>query len=247
MVYRILRHGACAWVLVAIACGCPARAPAQCSDNEIIAVFIVDGVIVGEQPSVRNLYVMNHNTETFPSDEEMIASIGASALVGPISNIAEFDAFTVFYAPPSDFGYEAIIDHRSGGIMYKSPLSWFSVIDVEIPQGSNYEWNIDQGSLAPTPAAIGVATSAYWYTWYGVPETLAQGLVTYLRGSDVLKSFGLCGDYNTFCYFSHPAPGNAFYLPYAVVVVNGFCGGPWNGAPVAIEALSWGSVKIIYR
>ena len=226
----------------------PAQVFAQCSQDEVLAVFIIDGVKSGEQPSIRDLYVMTHGAETNPSDEEMIDSLGASYLVGTISNIAEFEAFTVFYARPMDFGYAAIVDHRSGGIMYEDPLGWFAGgEDVAFPPGSNYSWNIDESDLAPTPAAIGVAADADWPLGFGEPEVLAQGIIDYVRGSDVVKSIGTCGPYNILCYFSFPAPGGGYPPPYGVVVVNGHCGPPWGGAPVAVEAESWGSIKALYR
>ena len=242
------RSGVGLLVLLGLCCQiCPPESLAQCSPEEKVATFVVEGVLAGEEMSLSRLFVATHGDESYPSDEQMIESIGFS-YPHSIWKLVEFEKHSVFYAAPFDFGVEAIIDRRSGAIAYHASIAWWGGGSIQFPASSNHGWSIDSSNTASPPATISVAADAYWYAeGNGEPQDIATSILEYLRTTDVFESFASCGDYSAVCYLAVPGPQGFPDPPYAVVVVNGHCGPPWNDAPVSTESASWGSVKGLFR
>ena len=233
-------------VFVLLVAAWPVCLAAQCSLTEQIATFVVTGVEAGSELQVTTLFVLEKAADTFPTDEQMISSIGFFA-PNNIQKIDEFEAFSVFSAEASDSGVDAIIDRRTGAVVYRASIEWWVAGTIQTPEVSNFEWASDESGLAPPPLSVDVSSGLHWYSvYFGDPQVLSQAVVDLLRTTDTVKSFGACGDYQVLCYFTN-LWGQGTTALYAIVVVYGACGPPWNGSPVGTETTTWGTVKALYR
>jgi hypothetical protein len=69
-----------------------------------------------------------------------------------------------------------------------------------------------------------------------------------IRGTDVMHSFGGCGEYTATGVIYTPTvgaldPGAA----QLAIVVEGQVGAPWNDQSLAVESFSWGGLKAVFR
>lgn len=135
----------------------------------------------------------------------------------------------------------------SGAIAYSALKNWWADPIVTIPTSSNFD--LPTSSLLPEnpPESIQSAVDPYWYNYQGTPETIIDSVSDFVLKTDVLVSFSQCGPYRVMIYLSNPSPQGYLLGHWAVVVVSGHCGPPWNYAPVSAENMSWGQVKALYR
>ena len=232
----------------------PGMATAQCSEEEMAAVFIVSGIYPGTSLQIEMLHLHRVGEATYPDEQQLLDAINAVqpgdyylqvGLVGPLYH---------YFNEPMDFGGVAIIDSRDGVVTFAGTVVYMGVGEPSFPVVSTHNWNALAGSLAAPPDSLGVMNNLFWpddFDWesqYGSEVGIAGSVLDLLRQLDVLHSFAQCGDYSAISYVYTPSVG-VIQPTYAqcVVVVRGSCGPPWNGAPISIESQSWGRVKGLFR
>jgi len=247
-------------VILAIAIQVFANAPlahSQCSDNEYTAVFVVSGIYPGTNLQLDLLSVIPVGESTYPSDEEITATIAAlqpSYMYQQTEFIEQSGHFYQYFQDPGDFGSVALVDSRDGAIVFAAPVIWMGSQEINTPSQSTHEWNLDPLFEATPPQSIEIMSNLYWVDhegWqsiYGTPEGITNSAIEFLRQTDVLFSFGQCGPYEVVSYIYTPWVGNTWPdLAKCIIVVNGKCSPPWSDGAVAVEAQSWGSVKALFR
>ena len=232
--------------LLLLTLGFASSALADCSETEMSAVFLISGVHDLEM-SVDVLAVSPVGEATYPDMTTINASLQAiMPSVPPLfSHRGTFGNIGVFSVDPMDFGATALVDMRDGQVLFGGTVVWAGQGEVVHPAASTHEW-----FLRPYPA-IG---PGYLYIipseWpsdeeidYFVDDGLAQILAT-----DVMESFGNCGEYSVTAFFYLPTVGLIDpTVAQLVLVVQGSCGPPWNGEPVANEGQTWSRVKELFH
>ena len=220
---------------------------ADCSEDEMTAVFIVSGIYPGTNLEIHLLTVEPVGEAIYPSEAEMIASVQAIQ-PGSYTGIASAGPFHLFFEEPGDFGGTAIVDGRDGAIAFAGTVIWLGCGVINVPDGSTHGWTFPGGDAALGPGDVEILPNEYWGDIFGSPDSVTTMTLDYLRQSDVLKSFGACDTYDVVSYIYTPAVGATDpTLAGCVIIVSGHCGPPWNGDEVPIRPTSWNKVKARYK
>lgn len=224
-------------------------ATADCSDGEVSAVFRISGLLPGEAMSVDVLAVTPLGMVTYPDDNAIIA--GLLALLPDVAPawqpLADAGPVTLFASPPADFGGAALVDRRDGAILFAGTVVWSGQGHVVTPAVSTHTWTGGLPEPAASPASLGIMVME-WDDYHGTPAAITDAALEILRRTDVLHSFAACGEYSVAAFIYTPAVGDLVAtVAELVVVVQGRCGPPWNGDPVANEPHSWSTIKDLFR
>lgn len=224
-------------------------AAADCSDGEVSAVFRISGLMPGDAMSVDVLAVTPVGPATYPDDGAIISDL--LALMPDVAPIwqSQGDAgpISLFVSPPADFGGAALVDRRDGAILFAGTVIWSGLGQVVTPIASTHPWTGGLNSPAAPPAS-GEILILEWDDAFGTPVDITVAGLEILLRTDVVHSFAACGEYSAVAFIYTPTVG--FLDPTVaelVVVVQGHCGPPWNGDPVASERLSWSSIKSLFH
>lgn len=218
---------------------CAALAPsavyANCSDDLRTAVFVVDGILSDSDPEIRTLEVAPVGTVTNPDIAEMVEILQGvePALLPPhdFAHVAGEGSFQLFAAMPGDQGASAIVDGRDGRVLFYGTVVWLGFGEVLLPYESSHDWQHSAGDPADPPASVAILPNGNWNATNGDPADLTDGVLTYLRETDVIHSFAACGGYDVVSYIYTPIgnPGVDPETASMIVVVSGYCDEPWSG------------------
>jgi len=221
---------------------------ADCSDDEMTAVFVVDGVYPGLELSISTLAMSPVTDITNPSAEEMLNSVMEVFQGGAFSPQDCLNHFCFFYWSPVDFGGAAFVDDRTGDVLFAGSIIWSGQGHVLVPETSSNEWSFPDETLAPEPQQVDIYPNHDFWPDEVTEEEITDQVLTHLRQTDVLKSFANCGPYSVMSYLYLPTVGVVDPLvAKSVIFVSGHCGAPWNGEPVAVEPTSLTKVKQLFR
>lgn len=230
----------------------PTTADAQCCDQEVTAVFVVDGIHPGTDLQLRDLMIRGTEDVSYPSDKDMIEAV-AAVQPNDYCNYVRLDTavdLVQFFCEPMDFGGIGLVDQRTGEVAFAGTTVWMGTGAVTCPPFSTHAWSWPAEPAAAPPSELGVLHSPLWpdLPEYDSQETIAAALLTYLRGTDVLMSFAACGTYSAVSYIYVPTACCEEPVTAAgVVVVRGTCGPPFNNQPIAVDRKAWSGVKALYR
>lgn len=242
---RFLRLVLCTFLLCIIFA--PA-ARAECSDGEMTAVFVVGGIYPATDLTIERLAVNPVGDETYPPESEIIAALAAAMPDTPPlwMHIGTVGHIGVFFVDPIDSGACALVDMRDGAIVFGGTVVWMGHGAVVIPSVSTHPWFEGMSDPAPAPATVDLVPSG-WPDEWGTHEAITDQVLDVLRHTDVLHSFGECGEYAVLSCIYTPTVGTVDPLvAKLIVVVNGSCGPPWNGDPVAAQRRSWSAVRALF-
>lgn len=221
-------------------------AGADCSTNEMTAVFVVGGIFPADEQALETLSVYPVAEPTYPPEAELIAAIQNLQPCWTYYLIDTITPFRHYLCPPADFGAAALIDERTGQIPFAGTVIWAGWGEVTVPTESSHDWAYVAGEPAAEPISLEIFPSELYY--YVDPDVLAASVLAELLQTDVLHSFAACGEYSAFLYAYTPAVGVLEpEAAKAVLIVSGLCGPPWNGEPVSNDRISWGAIKSCYR
>lgn len=229
----------------------PAPASAQCSEQDHVAVFILDGLDPGfVSLQTELLAVTPVGPVTYPPEEDVYRNI--MAVLGDQANPSLAPAQLVgnmWSWIGLQSSSQSLVDRRDGAVLFAGSVIWAGQGQMLCPTGSTHEWEIPGGEPAPAPATTAVLDNDSWIG-PGVPtvDELTALAVEHLRTTDVLHSFGACGPYVVTGWIYTPAvgvvdPGAA----RLVIAVEGKVGPPWNGESVPVAARSWGALQSSFR
>ena len=229
----------------------PSPSRAQCSEQDHVAVFILDGLEQGfVSLQVELLAVTTVGPVTYPPEQDVYR--GIMAVLGDQANpsLAPAElAGNMWSWIGLQSSSQSLVDRRDGAVLFAGSVIWAGQGQMLCPTGSTHEWGFLGGEPAPAPATVAVLDNDYW-DGPGVPpvEELTARAVEHLRATDVLHGFGACGPYVVTGWIYTPAvgvvdPGAA----RLVVAVEGNLGPPWNGESVPVTARSWGALQSSYR
>lgn len=241
---RSLRFALFLSILISAALLGPALA--DCSETDMSAVILISGIHPLDM-SMDVLSVTPLGEVTYPD----LATInGNLQAVMPTVPPLYYQAGTygnvgLFRVDPADFGAAALVDLRDGQVLFGGTVVWAGQGQVVVPAASTHDW-----FLRPYPAVgpgfLYIIPSP-WPDDEEIDLYVDQALDMVLA-TDVLHSFGECGEYSVVAYFYTPTVGMLDPdVVQMVLVVQGSCGPPWNGEPVANEACSWSEVKGLFR
>jgi hypothetical protein len=224
-------------------------AAADCSDGEVSAVLRISGLLPGEALSVDVLAVTPLGLVTYPDDNAIIADL--LTLMPDVAPIwqpqGDAGPISLFVSPPMDFGGAALVDRRDGAILFAGTVVWSGQGQVVTPVASTHTWTGGLPEPASAPASLDVLILD-WDDSFGTPAAITDAALEILRRTDVVHSFAGCGEYSVVAFLSPPTVGTVDpAVAELVVVVQGRCGPPWNGDPVASERLSWSSIKDLFH
>ncbi len=234
--------------LAASICLGATSALADCSDDEMTAVFVVDGVYPGLVMSISTLEMSPVTDITSPSEEEMRDAV-MEVFQGGIFSLHDcLGHYCFYYWSPSDYGGAAFIDDRTGDVLFAGRVIWSGQGDVLVPETSSHEWSFPDETLAPEPQQIDVYHNFEYWPEEETEEEITDRVLHHLRRTDVLKSFAECGPYSVMSYLYLPTVGCVDpFVAKSVVIVSGHCDSPWNGEPVAVEPTSLSTMKQLFR
>lgn len=226
---------------------CSGELLAQCSSGEMTAVYILEGILPGEEAvSIEKLHVYEVGEATYPSEQEMIDSIPQSSGSGYHFR-SSFGAFHLFSRSPMDSGGAAIIDSRSGEIAFAGTIGWWGGGTIDIPDASTRPWDISP-TIAEAPSEFGMLSNpnCYFFTEEELAE-ISDGILEYLLGVDLVVNFGECGSYGLIVFLHAP---NAQWIDgeeRGVAILYGNCTPLWSNVPVSTKRASFGGVKALFR
>jgi len=227
---------------------CASLVGAECSDSELSAVFVVDGIYPGTDMELRLLSVTPVGEITNPSEEELIGAVQVYWEGQYLQLLSTLGNHTLIIEEPGDFGYSAIVDNRTGQVLFGGEVTWMGLGGLDVPPASTHAWQYTAGDPAPAPASLAVLPNPYWADIYGSPLGVAGIVIEFLRDSDVLHGFGDCGPYDVTAYIWTPSVGVTDpNEAECILIVTGRCGEPWNGGPVDNTSAPWSAVKALYR
>jgi hypothetical protein len=215
-----------------------ATAIAGCSEVGLTAVFLVSYIYPLDSPQLYLLDVAAVGPVTSPSEPEMVAAIQAVQPESYYEHLAQSGPFHLFISEPDDWGACAIVDGRDGRVVFAGTIAWLGFGSVTLPANSSHPWSFSPGDPAAEPGTVGYLPNDNWLNQYGTPEDITDAVVDYLRGSDILRSFGDCGAYDIVSYIYTPIdnPGVDPQSASMVVLVSGRCGLPWNDAITVVPS-----------
>lgn len=230
-------------------------AVAQCSDDEMTAVFVVSGIVPGGDMYLEHLKLYKVGQYSYPSDDQMLAN--ASAVhPGLYQKLETVSQLHHFYETPNNDGGVSLVDGRNGKVVFAGTTVWNGVGEILYPLHSTTEWTWLQNhhEVATPPDYLGViqnpswVNNRLWDNYFGNEKNITARTLTYLRQIDVLQSFGHCGEYSAVSYVFTPTDGDRYPEEVScVIVVNGFCAAPFNGEIVPVIEATWDGVKSLYR
>ena len=252
----IERGRACAPILVMLAlvanAAGPREAAAQCSEQELTAVFLVSGIHPGTALQIERLDVVPVGEATNPSEAELLAAVEAFwaghpwqlpfywRLDGTAGN------FHLYRSPAGDFGAVTILDGRTGAVVFAGEVIWMGCGGVVHPPDSSHAWIVDPDAVAPPPAGLAVLPNLHWSDSWGTAPELTERALALIRRTDVLHSFASCGAYEAVGYTYTPSVGMTDpFAAIQVVLIGGRAEPPWG--PVGNAPASWRRVKALYR
>ena len=87
-----------------------------------------------------------------------------------------------------------------------------------------------------------------WDACYTPVEEITAHALELLRTTDVVRSFGECGEYTATSVLYTPTIGALDpSVAKLVVVLEGLVGAPWNNPALPVQPVSWGNLKSLYR
>ena len=219
------------------------ESPAQCSPGEMTAVFILEGILPGEEISIEKLHVYEVGEATYPSEQEMIDSIPQYSGYGYYFH-SSFGAFHLFSRSPMDSGGAAIIDSRSGEIAFAGTIGWWGGGSIVIPVTSTHPWALSP-IIAESPSEFGMLPNpnCYFFSEEELTE-ISNRILEYLLGVDLVVNFGECGAYGLVVFLHAP---NAQWIDGEERGVAVVYGNVWSDEPVATESESFGGLKALFR
>jgi len=224
----------------------PLGALADCSDTEMTAVMILDQVYPGFAQALETVSVYPVSEYTYPSEAELYAAVTGVVECPVYLMFGSQSQYRHYFCQPPDYGSSVILDLRTSQMPFLGTVAWSGQGEVLIPDESTHGWSVVEGDPASAPASIEVFDSDL----FGIMDQSAfiDQVLAELRQTDVLHSFAACGEYTVVVYPYTPTVNPLDPMAVkAVVMVNGTCGTPWNGAPVPADRAAWGSVKSLFR
>gem|GEM_PF-2358728 len=242
------------WVglLVSAIFAWPASGFAQCSEQEMTAVFVVDGIHPGTSLTLTDLMIRGTGDFSFPPDKDMIEAVAALQPNDYCNYIRLNSAGNLvqFFCEPMDTGGIGLVDERTGVVAFAGTSIWMGTGQVTCPPFSTHAWSWPGGAPAAPPSVLNVLQCPFWPDLpdYETQEAIGDNVLTYLRDTDVLKSFAACGPYTAVWYIYVPvACCGGLDEAKGVMVVQGACGPPFNNQPIPVERRAWDSLKSLYR
>lgn len=232
----------------------PVEVNAECSEEHVTGVFVVGGIYPGDNLELWYTSIFPVGEITNPSIEEQAAAIDVSYPCN-FRHVETTGNFNRFYATPGDFGGVALVDNRTGQVVFLGEIIMMGTGRVLYPTGAqfNYPWEILPDYIAAPPAEWGLMRVGNrpnfkdWSAQRPIIHPRVELALKYLRQSNALQSFSECGEYSAVGYCYYPVAGGAHIEEaMGVIVISGHCGAPFNGN-VPISRESWGSVKALYR
>lgn len=224
----------------------PGESSAQCSSGEMTAVYLLDGVLLGQEISIELLNVYEVGEFIFPSEEEMIESLPPSQFI-TYTLRSSVGPFSFFYCSPCDFGATAIVDNRSGELVFAATTGWWGEGSISVPEFPNRSSSIC-AQQANGPTEFGVFDNPDWY-FHSSDEINEMNvrILAYLEMIDTVVDFENCGEYTLVLHLYSPSGQWLLGNERGVAIISGFCSPLWGNSLVNTESACWGSVKALFR
>jgi len=242
------------FVLALILALMPNFVQAQCSEQEMTAVFVVSGIYPGTDLVLDNLMLMLTAEATYPSDAAMadaITHLQPNEICG-YYQVDQAGPYRQYFCPPNETGGAALVDERSGQVVFVGTVSLTETGGATFPVSSSHDWAWPAPPAEPAaaPADFGVMHNLIWpnYPAYPTEEEAVAPVMDFLRNTDVVKSFAECGPYSAAAFvYTSDTCCDFLYEAVCILVVNGHCGPPFNYESVSVDRKSWEGVKALYR
>jgi hypothetical protein len=218
--------------------------------HEITAVVLFDNL--GTTPTLRlqRLHIFPVVNITNPSDEQLLAAVNAvfdnEPYLGPFHRVSTAGHYHLYLSWPNDFGAVAIVDVRTGDVVFAGSVVWAGAGSLRIPLNATHELSTSPGPPAAPPLRIDTLPAAEWYWDWPEPQQVTEDAVEVLRQTDLLRGFASCSDYNVVGFTYTPAVGIIDpERASQVIIVSGRSTPPWT--TTAVESATWSRVKAIFR
>ncbi len=229
----------------------PSSSHAQCSDEDYVAVFVLSGLDPDYAPlQIEIMSVSQVGPNTYPPESEILQNVWdafgyqVTAYQMPSELIGNMWSWT---GSGGDISSQALVDQRDGSVLFAGKIVWMGTGYIYRPTSSSHPWELLTGDLAPEPISVGTFVNWYWEGTQLTSEQLTSMAVELLRTTDVIHSFGDCGDYSVTGWVHTPTVGGLdTWSASLIITVEGKIGPPWNGQ-VPVSTQSWGSVKAMFR
>ncbi len=231
------------------------NAVAQCSDDEMTAIFVVSGIVPGADMYLEHLKLYKVGPYSYPSDDQMLAN--ASAIhPGLYQKLETVSQLNHFYEVPNNYGSVSLVDGRNGRVVFAGTTINNGTGEILYPLHSTVQWTWSQNSdqVAAAPDYLDIVKNPSWFNnrlwdnYFGNEKIITARVLAYLRQIDVLQSFSHCGEYSVVSYVFTPTDGDIYPEDVScAIVVNGFCAAPFNGEIVPVVQSTWSGVKSLYR
>nr|MEE4267942.1 hypothetical protein [Candidatus Krumholzibacteria bacterium] len=247
---RLLTLSGLFLLVTTLAFSLPTSVLAECSEADHVAVFLIRGIDAGSSQALERVSVAPVGDVTYPSDADIYTAIMSifQEAVNPAISAGPVLGNLCLWQGVSGSDHQTIVDLRDGQVLFAGTVIWMGSGAVFRPEDSSHSWSMAGGEAAPGPAQTGLFANGYWDGMTPTAaEVFAQGLEL-IRGTDVMHSFGGCGEYTATGVIYTPTvgaldPGAA----QLVIVVEGQVGAPWNDQSLAVESFSWGGLKAVFR
>lgn len=225
------------------------RVSAQCSEHDITAVVLFDSL--GPEPTLRRprLHITPVLQVTNPSDAELLAAIDSVFEHDPLyafRRVATAGDYFFYASSPRDFGAAAVVDSRSGDVVFAGTVVWAGRGSLRIPGSAMQVISVSPALPAAPPSQVETFPDFAWYWEWPEPQQLTENTVQFLRQTDLLRAFATCGNYTVVGFTYTPAIGKIDpEVASQVIIVSGRSTPPW--ATSAVERTSWSEIKAHYR
>ena len=241
------------FLVISFQWGAPGIAFGTCSENEHVAVFVLSGVGDGFQtPQIDFVWVSPVEAATNPSNEEIYQNIMATYqdTVNPAFGPGPQDTQgnLGYWSGVSGSSHQTIVDLRDGTVLFAGTVIWMGSGHTIWPLTSSHVWSFVGGGLAGAPSETNTFENNGWGGFEPTTGDMTQMGLELVRSTDLMYSFGECGDYVATGLVYTPEVGAVNpSSARLVLVVEGKVGSPWNDQTVPTESLSWDNLKASYR
>jgi hypothetical protein len=229
--------------------GFGARAAAQCSDQDHVAIVVFADLWPDFTPEVTTLAVTPVGPAVYP-DEDQVRMILLDYFE-TLQDVVPGDAAGNLWSwwGLLDFSAQALVDRRDGAVLFAGTVVWMGTGYLLYPLVSTHDWAVVPAEPAPEPASTATYDNSFWEDpFYPAVGELTAAALAHLRTTDVIHSFAGCGDYQVVGWVYTPSVGLTDpSVAKLIVAIDGKVGPPWNGQEVAVEQTTWSGLKARYR
>ena len=225
------------------------RVRADCSVHEITAVVLFDNLGTTATLRLQRLHIRPVLDIINPPDEQLLAAVNAVFENDPyrysFRRIATASHCSFYVSSPGDFGAVAIVDSRTGEVVFAGSVVWAGTGSLRIPLTATHEISTSSGLPAAPPTRIDTIPALEWYWEWPEPQQVTEDAVEFLRQTDLLRGFAACGDYSVVGFTYTPTIGLIDpEIASQVIIVNGRSTPPWA---TTVHPTTWSQVKAVFR